>query len=206
VVCLDGLTTFYLDTGKGWLSKDTLNVWRAALQPSPLFAGEAERMLTAIEAKFGTRKFAVLHARVEWDFRQHCQGLSDSEKRRNGRRCMAEDAEIATVLREAVGLEPGTLLFVCSSAEDVVASLPSTCQESGFVCFTRDDVYQDMAAAIVPQSLSFAFLDFVLATYATTMFGNSYSTFSTELLILFQERGKFGWYYNLECPVEGVCP
>ena len=184
-----------------------------ALKPSPLYAAELARMERALERKYGTASFIAVHVRVEADWVGVCEAGGDRGEEGHwlsGQpdRCLVTDVEIAAALA-AGGVPAGALAFVMTG-DDVATAAPALCGPRGrLTCFTPDDVWTDVPAAVPTARtiLPRAYVSFLLAGRATSLWGNRHSTFSTELASEFGAAGKNATFYNPPCPEGGgECP
>lgn len=213
VVCLPPHAVWFAIQGYGAEDLDwSANAKHAAgLKPSPLYARELARMEANLVKKFGTSSFVAVHVRSEADWAAVCEMGSDRSEPHwlTGQpdRCMVTDVDIAAHLRRQ-GVGKGSLAFVMSG-DDVAASAPRLCGPAGHLrCFTPDDVWGEVDArvpvgrTILPR----AYVSFLLAGRASSLFGNRHSTFSTELASEFRLAGKEASFYNPPCPQNGPCP
>lgn len=185
VVCLTSQCSFYqAESGPVQVQE-----MRGALYPSDMFKVAVSLALKKLKQMHNTTGYISVHVRTESDFQRACQKWPI----RDGKICWASESDIAKYLMTKV--KAGSLIFVASGTKS--SNLTTLCHH--FTCITRAMLIadSDLGRFISIKRTSIAFLDWLLAVEGTKFFGNSYSSFSHELMAEFRGRNNHeAYFYN----------
>eukprot|EP00887_Chlorella_sp_A99_P005992 scaffold27.g5992.t1 len=168
------------------------------LRPSRYFQSLLDAAVARLRASYGASGFVAVQGRIEKDWALSCRDYFRAEMKAEMVQCYVDDPTLTRVLQSNFSVPAQTHVFVMSGMPKV--RFAAMCR--AFSCVTKDDLLDASDPAIrdlLNHTTTAAYLDFLIASRASAVYGNVISSFGRALVGQAGLSGVPAHYYNPYC-------